>query len=66
MLLFACLHSLSYFDTGSSIRIRLQNGTRASEGRLEVFYNSAWGTVCDDYFDRNAAKVVCNMLGFRG
>ncbi|XP_060073519.1 deleted in malignant brain tumors 1 protein-like [Ylistrum balloti] len=46
-------------------RIRLTNGSSTSQGRLEIFYNNTWGTVCDDSFDNDAAGVVCHMLGFR-
>jgi len=38
--------------------------SRSRQGRVEVFHNGWWGTVCDDGFTDAAARVVCYSLGF--
>ena len=44
--------------------VRLVNGTNQHEGRVEICSNNRWGTVCDNGWDENEAKVVCKQLGF--
>lgn len=56
-------------DNWTNGNIRLvpdQDGIQgAYSGRLEVFYEDEWGTVCDDMFDNdnNGAQVACKQLG---
>ena len=42
--------------------VRLVGGSHYLEGRLEIC-SETWGTVCNDGFNINAARVVCRQLG---
>ena len=44
--------------------LRLVNGLVPTEGRVEICRNSAWGTICDDLWGNDDAKVVCRQLGY--
>ncbi|XP_041372972.1 Down syndrome cell adhesion molecule-like protein 1 isoform X2 [Gigantopelta aegis] len=42
--------------------VRLVNGATRYEGRVEVFHDNRWGSVCDDGFHQKEAAVICRSL----
>ena len=44
--------------------IRLQEGSDSNQGRVEVYCNGEWGTICADGFGSNNASTVCKQMGY--
>ena len=57
-----CLFLFSYLPV-NYLPVRLQDGPNEMEGRVEVFYNGIWGSLCN--IDQFEAQVICRQLGFR-
>ena len=56
-----------YVKVAPSQSLRLVGGSTSSSGRLEVYLNGQWGTVCDDNWAESVvsynAQTVCRQLG---
>ena len=44
--------------------LRLGSFDSSFSGRLEVYFNGEWGTVCNDFFYQTEANVACQQLGY--
>ena len=58
------IHGFLFLFISITEKIRL-TGDNGQRGRLEVYFDGEWGSVCNDNFGEREGKVVCNQLGFR-
>ena len=57
-----------FYYVGNELRLAdyvLDENAKTFSGRLELFYNGQWGTVCSTGFDQIDAQAVCNTIGFK-
>lgn len=51
------------FSPKDWLAVQLVEGSGRCSGRVEVYFEGVWHTVCDDFWDKKEAEVVCRQLG---
>ncbi|XP_012937884.1 deleted in malignant brain tumors 1 protein [Aplysia californica] len=54
----------AFCSDDSIVTYRLAGSDNVQSGRVEVYINNQWGTVCDFNWDSKDAAVMCRMLGY--
>ncbi|RDD45646.1 Deleted in malignant brain tumors 1 protein [Trichoplax sp. H2] len=44
--------------------LRLQDGRKITEGRIEIYHNNQWNTICGSATSGNIGKAACNQLQY--
>ena len=63
-LLLLILTNVYTTNAQSEGAVQLLRGPTTNCGRVEVFHNRQWGTVCDDRWNLAAGNIVCQQLNY--
>ena len=59
-----CPGSVPIWNNPFTGQVRLQGGKFHSQGRVEIYCNGEWGTICAGGFEEDDARVICQQLGY--
>ena len=45
-------------------QVRLVGGDGAASGRVEIYHNNVWGTICHTDWTATDSDVLCRQLGY--
>ncbi|XP_056408488.1 CD5 antigen-like [Hyla sarda] len=58
-----CVHKNDvWVNCREPFEVRLVDGPSRCTGRLEVYHDGQWGSVCDDHWDDRDANVTCSQI----
>ena len=58
------LTKIDWHVVGDGFEVRIFDGPTDGYGRLEVFHDGIWGSVCDAEFDMMDAHGACRSVGY--
>ena len=53
-----------YSTIDDTVPVTLTDSSKDRSGKLQVFYHSHWGYVCDQGWDLAESQVICRQLGY--
>ncbi|XP_052829164.1 deleted in malignant brain tumors 1 protein isoform X2 [Octopus bimaculoides] len=53
------------FKSFEGVRFRLADGLSVSQGRMEVFFDGLWRSICKEIWTDKDVKVFCKSLGYK-
>ena len=63
--IYLLLANTTVYSNCSNGDVRLVGGNTNNKGNVQICYNNAWCSVCDENWGMSDSNVVCRQLGFQ-